>query len=417
MMKKMPFWLAAVFAVGFVACSEDPEEEVNPQTPDDLVEPEVIPDPVISSFSPEYGIEATAFTIQISGANFTEDVEVNLVNADGSSKTLTLEEVTNEKLTVSGSEELVGNYILTIQRGDVAVEAEKQFTIYNKATVDPITGSELNTYNYTVEQAGYILVTGQHFSEEAETPQNNAYLVNAEGVETAMTMIVSKQDRVGFLVPETMPVGEYELRIVTAIQEVWYTGKIIVEPGAPQIENISTTSLIAGEEITLTGKFFSEVTAENLVKLKNGSTEYTLEVLTATATELVVVTDSEMAGGSYTLSVTVNSKTTSYTTSAIEVKRPAPVPTITSINKTSFNRGEEIIITGTNLGKDGAVTNINFLPWPNGGTTIVRSASVNAEGTEARYTISESFSTGTYEVLVEVDGEYSESYGDIIKIN
>ncbi len=75
-----------------------------------------------------------------------------------------------------------------------------------------------------------------------------------------------------------------------------------------------------------------------------------------------------------------------------------------------------MVITGRNLKKIGVATNINFVPFY-GGTTIVRSAVANAEGTEVTFDIPNDFDTGSYTILIEVDFNYSEEYGDVIKIN
>jgi hypothetical protein len=167
--------------------------------------------------------------------------------------------------------------------------------------------------------------------------------------------------------------------------------------------------------MTITGTFFSAVVEENEVKLSNGYQFFPLQINSARETEIIAETSSELEAGEYTLSVARNGKTTYFNQEKIVIQPSPTVPVITSINKTGFSKGETIIISGENLKKEGAVTNINFIPFY-GGSTIVRSAAVNAEGTEITYTIPAEFPSGSYEILVEVDFESSDSYADIIKI-
>ena len=65
--------------------------------------------------------------------------------------------------------------------------------------------------------------------------------------------------------------------------------------------------------------------------------------------------------------------------------------------------------------KIGYATNINFMPFIDG-TTVVRSASANSEGTEVTYTIPDDFPVGNYVIAVEVAFEYSDDYGEVIEI-
>jgi hypothetical protein len=90
---------------------------------------------------------------------------------------------------------------------------------------------------------------------------------------------------------------------------------------------------------------------------------------------------------------------------------------ISEITDTSISRGETMVIKGIHLSKAGTATNINFIPWPNGGVTLIRTGVANTDGTQVTYTIPNDFPTGTYSVAVEVDLEFSEEYGEIIKIN
>lgn len=51
------------------------------------------------------------------------------------------------------------------------------------------------------------------------------------------------------------------------------------------------------------------------------------------------------------------------------------------------------------------------------GVTQVRSGVSNSEGTQVTFVIPNDFPTGTYVLVIEVDGEFSEEYGEVIQIN
>lgn len=96
---------------------------------------------------------------------------------------------------------------------------------------------------------------------------------------------------------------------------------------------------------------------------------------------------------------------------------PSTVPVITSIDKTTYVRGETIVITGKNLKKTGAVSNINFIPMNGSGVTLVRNGVPSSDGTTLSFTIPMDFPVGAYAIMVEVDWEFSKEYADAIKIN
>src|SRR5690606_33398304 len=105
-----------------------------------------------------------------------------------------------------------------------------------------------------------------------------------------------------------------------------------------------------------------------------------------------------------------------YSSQMLTVNKPSTAPEITSISQTTYKIGDVITITGKNFKKIGYAANINFMPFIGGGSTIIKSAVSNAEGTEITYTIPADFPTGTYLISVEVDFEWSDDYGDVIKI-
>jgi hypothetical protein len=152
------------------------------------------------------------------------------------------------------------------------------------------------------------------------------------------------------------------------------------------------------------------------VTLSDDQDVFELEIISENSTTIVAKVPDDLSPSDYTLSVISNEKEARFDES-ITVQVPANTPYITEITDTSIARGETMIIRGGNLKKIGFATNINFLPWPNGGVTQVRSAIANDEGTEITFVIPNDFPTGTYTIEVEVDFEYSDEYDEVIQIN
>lgn len=419
MRKKLNYGLllALVFVMG--ACGEKPEEvlpELAKEEEEEVVE--VVEEASISGFSPSYMIEGQTINIQIKGAHFSEnaeEVEVRLKSAEGEEYGMELQEATSSLITatVSGLT-LTGKFIVQVKTGEQEVSATDTFQVHGKLAINPIFGSSLQDGSIAIEVGEYLLLTGENFSPVEAN--NQVWLIDAEGNETAAKMVVSMSDRLGFLIPETLPTGDYQMKIVTDVQELTLDNKLIVGEASPQINTVSPDSLFAGEELSINGRYFSAVAEDNEVVLKKDNEEVQLSISSASETEIVAIVPTETEAGEYILSVSRGGKTSFYNQAKIIIKPSPTQPVLNSINQTSFNPGETIILTGENLRKEGAVTNLNFVPFY-GGTTLVRSATTNTEGTELSYTIPADFPSGSYKIIVEVGWEYSESYIDIIKIN
>lgn len=425
MKKKLNYVFLLLLLVIFGACTEKPEEVVVPELPEEEEEV-IVEEAKLNGYSPAFIIEGEATEFMISGAHFSEkieEVEVLLLDSAGGEIKLEVKSVNDSTITAATTNiYTTGEFTLQVKVREQEIAAAAKFTVHGKIVTEPILGSSLTDGSVTVEMGSLLTIEGKNFS--AAEDGNQVWFIDAEGDETAAIMVASKADWLGCLVPEKFFVpGVYHIKIVTDVQELTLEEKVIVEEGSPYIKTVSPVSLFAGEEMTINGKFFPSLgeknTAENNVSLKKDNVEVQLAIrrysIGSIEAEIIVITPESLEAGEYTLSVTKNGKTTYYNQEKIVIKPSPTQPVITSINQTSFNKGETIIITGKNLKKEGVATNINFVPFY-GGTTQVRSAAVNAEGTQITYTIPADFPSDSYEVLVEVSFEYSESLGEIISI-
>ncbi|GCC52068.1 hypothetical protein SanaruYs_23000 [Chryseotalea sanaruensis] len=264
-----------------------------------------------------------------------------------------------------------------------------------------------------IAQAGYLLVKGTNFGTEAAnvkvvwTNQANQATVDIT------TFVIVNNTSIGLLLPETMPLGQYKVKVVINNQQLTMPETFTVVLPAPQITLVDKASVERGQNLQITGKYFQA--SGNIVKLSKENTSYTLDIVSETTTSIEVTIPNSVPVDVYTLNVTSNDKTTFYNTQTITVTLPPTTPIITNIDKFSYSLGETMVITGQNLKKQGFATNINFIPFL-GGTTIVRSAVVNDEGTEVTFLIPNDFPKASYSILIEVDFEVSEEYGEIIQI-
>ncbi len=337
----------------------------------------------------------------------------------------------------------------TVPNGTIVTALVPTITISENATVSPASGTPQNftgpvTYTVTaedgttqayvvtvtvsnevdftldeydglleLEQDGILIIDGDNFGVAAN---NKVVLVNEEDENQTVEAIVglaSTNTRLFVKLPEDIALGEWKVKVFIGLQSAFMDEVFTIVPHAPSITSVSATTIIRGEDITITGNYFA---ASNVVKLTIGSTTtVTLDIVSQNSTTIVATVPDDTNPDDYTLSVTSNGKTSFYNTQQITVELSPTTPVITEIVDTSLALGQTIVIKGTGLKKVGFATNINFMPFL-GGTTVVRSGVANAEGTEVTYLIPMDFPTGTYLIAVEVDFEFSEDYGDVVQI-
>jgi hypothetical protein len=187
--------------------------------------------------------------------------------------------------------------------------------------------------------------------------------------------------------------------------------------GDPKVTSITPVSGTPGSSITINGSGFSPTAADHKVEFVYGAGAAVNATVTgATFNTLQVTVPSGLSAEQlpYAVRVTVYGKTVQ---GQFTVTAPANAPTITSYNGvSSVNRGATLTIVGTHLKATGAVTNVNFTPWPGGGVTTVVSSTPNVAGTSLTVTVPSGLAAGQYEVAVEVNQVYG-SAPDILKVN
>lgn len=214
------------------------------------------------------------------------------------------------------------------------------------------------------------------------------------------------------LIPEDAPLEDYKVKVVVNNQSVYMEEEFTIILPSPHIQEVSPLSIVPGETITISGKYFAE--SGNKVIISQGSSKKILAILNESSTSIEVRIPSSQDPGEYSIMVESNGKE-SHFNSKLTVNKSPTAPEITNIEKSSYNRGETIVITGKNLKKSGALTYIYFMTWPSG-VSLMRNCSVNDEGTQATFEIPADFTTGTYVIYLSVDFEDTDEYKEIIQI-
>jgi hypothetical protein len=265
----------------------------------------------------------------------------------------------------------------------------------------------------TVSPGGTLTITGTHFSINAH---QNTVIFTKDGNSITAGVTLSTAGSLTLAVPVYLTPGTYQLSVFVNGQSTIGSLPLIVV-GNPQVTSITPVSGIPGSSITINGSGFSPTATDHKVEFVYGAgAAVNVTVTNATFNALQVTVPANLSAEQlpYTVRVAVYGKTVQ---GQFTVTAPANAPTITSYNGvSSVNRGATLTIVGINLKATGAVTNVNFTPWPGGGLTTVVSGTPNAAGTSLTATVPSGLTAGKYEVAVEVNQVYG-SAPDILKVN
>ncbi|HEY8934559.1 MAG TPA: DUF5018 domain-containing protein [Cyclobacteriaceae bacterium] len=361
-------------------------------------------------------------------------------------KVITSFKITNPEATgtITDSDKKIS---ITVPNGTVVTSLIPAIEISEKATVAPasgvaqdftnsvvytVTAEDGTTQTYTVtvtvstevsftlskplytnlQQDGVVVIYGTNFGTVADT---KIVLTNVSTSATTTLQANNVPDSKTILVkiPADQVLGSYKIRVFKALESKEMDETFTVEKHAPEINSLDKTTVVRGTNIVISGAYFQA--SGNIVHLSANSKVVVLDVVSESTTSIEVTVPESTDAGNYTLSVTSNDKESFYNDKQVTVQVPANTPVITSLDKTSYKLGETITITGTNLKKKGVATNIDFVPFTSG-VTQVRSGIANADGTSVTYVLPSDFTTGTYTISVEVDGEFSEDYKEVIQI-
>ena len=297
------------------------------------------------------------------------------------------------KYTVTAEDGSTQDYIVTVM-----IDQAVSFTITNLSTT-------------ALQQDGLLFVYGTNFGDDYT--KNKIVLINKTNNSSfeLPALLISLATSMVVKLPANLPVGEYNAKVFIGLQSKLMPETFTVTMHAPEISNVDKTAVVRGENLIITGQYFQAL--GNTVFLENAGNSTGLQIVNESPTLIEVKVPDSTVPGSYTLKVQSNQKQISSGT--ITVTLPAAAPQIVSINKVSFSLGEIMIINGQNFKKANAAANINFIPFLSG-LTMVRSGIVNADGTQVSYSIPQDFTTGTYIIIVEAGGEFSEEYNQVIQI-
>lgn len=205
-------------------------------------------------------------------------------------------------------------------------------------------------------------------------------------------------------IPDNVPIGTYQVKINVGKQFQLLDGVIEIKHRMPKLGPLKD-EFGAGESFILSGQFF--LPSGNVLYLKQGGQLFTVDI-SRESTISIDATMPVVPPGVYTLGIKIEMEEIDLIP-VITILPPIVPPTITSINKATFSRGETIIIGGTNFKRGSTPANITFIPLL-GGLNIVRGGMASADGKNLVYKIEANFPTGTYNFSVEVGGDFTEIY-------
>lgn len=185
-----------------------------------------------------------------------------------------------------------------------------------------------------------VTISGKGFSEVTADNSLTFDGKKAEVTQASSTSLTA-------VVPEGATTGEVQVIVNSRVA----TGPVFtVEAEAPTISGITPESGYIGDEVTISGANFSEVTAENAVSF-NGQEA---EVTEASATSLKVLVPEDATTGE--VEVTVNGKTA--TGPIFTVEQPEPI--ISGFAPESGKVGQEVTISGENFSEVASENRVTF---------------------------------------------------------
>jgi hypothetical protein len=333
---------------------------------------------------------------------------------------------------------------VTVPAGTNVTELVPTIAVSEKAAIDPNTGVKQNftnavTYTVTAEdgstQKYVVTVTVEEPGKDeitvtgissVEVEKGAAFYITGTNFavftdsEIALTNIDSKEKftigandnstttRLYFTMPFIIEVGEYAITVTSKAQSVELDVTLTVKIPAPGISGISAEEVNQGGSVTITGVNFSE-TGNEVRLVDDGGISIGVDIVNESSTSIQFTAEAPN-DGSYTILV--------ITADGLEVESAFSIyvgnrPRVTGINKTTFAKGEQIIVTGANLKSD-SFSGVFFF-WPATGNGFQKTVTVKADGTEMSYTIPVDFAPGTYDVDVQYELEPIKTFTIVIQ--
>jgi preprotein translocase subunit YajC len=160
---------------------------------------------------------------------------------------------------------------------------------------------------------------------------------------------------------------------------------------APVIESISPTSVLPGQEVVIKGNGFRD--SHRFDQVKFGNTVLKGESVEPGNTELHLYVPADAAPGKYTVSVTVAGLTTT-ATEQVEVTGP---PVFSGFSPATAFIGDEITLTGANLGTDPDRLAVSF-----GG---ISATVVSVDKTSAKVIVPDDIEASSVQIHISIPGK------------
>jgi hypothetical protein len=183
----------------------------------------------------------------------------------------------------------------------------------------------------------------------------------------------------------------------------------------PEIIGIETITAKTTESFFVYGKNLNRAAPTFFLTSKTTGKTYNLTTVsgTLTATQAKVQIPFDVPVGIYSVSVTVAGRTVKYRALDLKITGAGTEMIVDRMTDLTYVRGEEIIITGHNMK---AVTpQIRFVPQL-AGTTVIKNATLNLDGTELKYKIETNFAVPNRWALTVILGDKQFPLPDLVSI-
>src|SRR5690606_6687633 len=222
-----------------------------------------------------------------------------------------------------------------------------------------------------VAQDEFLFISGKNFGTDASmvkvmlesTTSNTVFELDPAAALFGDTRIVVR-------IPADAPLEDYKVKVIVGEQSLYMEEVFTVVYHSPSVSSISPATITRGENFVLTGEYFAA--SGNIVEIQIGSKSTALSIVSESTTSIEVTVPSTQDAGEYSIKITSNGKVSYYSSQMLTVNKPSTSPEITNISKTTYQTGEVLTITGRNFKKVGYAANINFMPFYEDGSTIIR---------------------------------------------
>ena len=363
------FMLVVLLAV-FASCSNDSEDpSPNP--------------PAKSGAKSIITFKFSAFNPEVGGIFIEAEKKITLIVPNGTDVTALVPTiVVSEKATISPATAVTQNFTSPVEYTVTAEDGTTQkYTV--TVTISTAVSFTLSPMTTTtdVEQDGVLILDGTQFGSY----ENNKVVLKNKTTGTTVEIkaaSASTATRLFFKIPADLILGDYTFTVFVGAQSLQAPETLTIVLHAPTIISVDKTTVHPEDVIVITGKYFAA--SGNEVKLTQDGFVFTLKVINESATSIEAQLPENIFDGEHTLSVISNDMERFYG-QKITVAPPANKPEITQIDKSTYNKGDVMTLTGKNLKKTGVVTYIYFVPFTSG-VGFTGSGVVNSDGTVMTFT-------------------------------